>query len=90
MNTTNEKQFKTVNTTDIRFRLGSIISELERTKSPVLIISRSRPKAWLYPFEKGRRREDPFALWYKKILPKYAKISANQLIDLVRKDRDNR
>ena len=90
MNTTNEKQVKTVNTTDIRFRLGSIISELERTKSPVLIISRSHPKAWLYPYEKKRKGEDPFAYWQKKVLPKYSKISAKQLIELVRKDRDNR
>ena len=42
---------QTVNATDIRFNLGRILEDLDRQGNPVLIISRSKPKAWLYPYE---------------------------------------
>lgn len=76
------------NTTDLRFRLGRILAELERIKKPVLIISRSKPKAWLYPYEKTTFAEDLFNKWVLEVSPKYKKINARQLISLIRKDRE--
>ena len=90
MNTTQSADWKTVNTVDIRFRLGEILEELQREKSPILVISRSKPKAWLYPYEDSQNANDLFARWQRQILPKYAKAKAKDLIDLIRKDRDSR
>lgn len=90
MNTTQIGNIDTVNTTDVRFRLGAILNELQRKKTPILLISRSKPKAWLYPYENDMKDQDPFALWRKKVLPKYPKNAANDLIALIRKDRDHR
>ena len=50
MNTTIPAQ-QTINATDIRFNLGKILDDLGRQGNPYLIISRSKPKAWLYPYE---------------------------------------
>jgi len=36
---------QTINATDIRFKLGKILEDLERQGTPFLIISRSKPKA---------------------------------------------
>lgn len=79
---------QTYNTTDVRFRLGKILNELERVKKPVLIISRSKPKAWLYPYDQISSTEDFFEKWEKQALPKYLKIKAKQLITLIRRDRE--
>ncbi|MFN4212622.1 MAG: hypothetical protein ACK4FL_01495 [Microgenomates group bacterium] len=79
---------QTYNTTDIRFRLGKILNQLERIKQPILIISRSKPKAWLYPYDKVSSPEDLFEKWKKQALPKYQKIKAKQLITLIRQDRE--
>lgn len=90
MNITQNMDWKTVNTTDIRFRLGSILEELQRQKAPFLVISRSKPKAWLYPYESGQNADDLFKRWQRQILPKYQKITAKDLIGLIRQDRENR
>lgn len=88
MNTTDIFTPQTCNTTDVRFRLGKILNELERRKKPILIISRSKPKAWLYPYEEIPSGEDFFEKWKKQALPKYLKIKASQLITLIRRDRE--
>lgn len=80
----------TFNATDFRFRLGAILEELERRKKPILIISRSKPKAWLYPYEENSSSEDLFLKWQKEILPKYQKIKARDLISLIRQDREKK
>lgn len=90
MNTTQIHDWRTYNTTDIRFRLGTILEELQRRKKPILIISRSKPKAWLYPYEEIPQGEDFFAKWMKEVLPKYAKIRAKDLITLIRQDREQK
>lgn len=90
MNTTQTSNIITVNTTDIRFRLGAILDQLQRNQSPILLISRSKPKAWLYPYEEESNARGMFDNWYKQILPKYQKAKAKDLISLVRKDRDRR
>ena len=90
MNTTQTSDWKTVNTVDIRFRLGSILEELQRGKSPFLVISRSKPRAWLYPYEGGQNAIDLFARWHRYILPKYKKVKVTNLVSLIRKDRDSR
>lgn len=90
MDTTQILDWQTFNTTDVRFRLGRILTELQRRKKPVLIISRSKPKAWLYPYEVIPAGEDIFIKWQKEVLPKYSKIKAKKLIALIRKDRDQR
>lgn len=90
MNTTQLGNLQTVNTTDVRFRLGAILNELQRRKTPILLISRSKPKAWLYPYEEEGNTKDFFATWYKQILPKYKKAKVKDLISLIRKDRDSR
>ena len=90
MNTTQSADWKTVNTTDIRFRFGSILEELQKGNSPILVISRSKPKAWLYPYESGQNAKDLFARWQRHILPKYQKVKAKDFINLIRKDRDSR
>lgn len=87
MNNTDFEQ-KTFNATDLRFRLGAILAELERRESPILIISRSKPKAWLYPYKESLTKEDFFAKWDKEALPKYRKIKAKDLILLIRRDRE--
>lgn len=89
MNTTNH-QTSTYNATDLRFKLGEILDELERESAPILIISRSKPKAWLYPYEKNIKDQDPFAIWRKNVLPRYPKNATSEFIALIRKDRDNR
>lgn len=90
MNTTQIGSIQTVNTTDVRFRLGAILEDLQRKKTPILLISRSKPKAWLYPFEEDENAQTLFDAWYKRILPKYKKANADDLISLIRKNRDNR
>ena len=79
---------QTVNATDIRFNLGKILEDLDRQGSPLLIISRSKPKAWLYPYEPVSNSRDIFLKWQTEALPKYKKIKANKLINLIRKDRE--
>lgn len=91
MNTTQNLNWQTVNTTDIRFRLGAILDELQRKKTPILLISRSKPKAWLYPYEENINSEDHFTKWDNEVLPRYRKkIKAKDLISLIRNDRDKR
>lgn len=79
---------QTVNTTDIRFNLGKILEDLDRRQSPVLIISRSKPKAWLIPYEATNTVPDLFLEWQTNVLPKYKKIKASNLISIIRKDRE--
>jgi len=79
---------QTINATDIRFNLGKILEDLERQGSPFLIISRSKPKAWLYPYEPVNSSKDFFKKWQTEALPKYKKIKAKNLIRLIRKDRE--
>jgi len=79
---------QTVNATDIRFNLGKILEDLDRQGSPLLIISRSKPKAWLYPYEQLRSSKDLFLKWHKEALPKYKKIKAKNLINIIRNDRE--
>jgi hypothetical protein len=90
MNTTQVLDWQTFNTTDVRFRLGKILEEVKRRGRPALIISRSKPRAWLYPYEEVRGGVDFFAKWQKQVLPKYPKIKARDLISLLRQDRDQR
>ncbi|MBM3209159.1 hypothetical protein FJZ40_02615 [Candidatus Shapirobacteria bacterium] len=90
MDTTQVVNWQTFNTTDVRFRLGKILAEVERRGKPALIISRSRPRAWLYPYKEATNKEDFFNRWQKEVLPKYAKIKASDLISLLRQDRDQR
>ena len=78
---------QTINATNIRFNLGKILEDLERQGSPFLIISRSKPKAWLYPYE-SVASQDLFLKWQKEVLPKYKKIKAKNLISIIRKDRE--
>lgn len=80
---------ETYNATDLRFKLGQILTQLEQKQQPILIISRSQPKAWLYPYHQ-KSTQDFFARWEKNVLPKYKKVKAKELIDLIRKDRDER
>ncbi|PIV09896.1 hypothetical protein COS51_00965 [Candidatus Roizmanbacteria bacterium CG03_land_8_20_14_0_80_36_21] len=79
---------RTINATDIRFNLGKILEDLDRQGSPFLIISRSKPKAWLYPYEPVNSSEDFFLKWQTEALPKYKKIKAKNLISIIRKDRE--
>lgn len=79
---------QTVNATDIRFNLGKILDDLDRQGGPVLIISRSKPKAWLYPYEPVAVSGDLFLKWQIEALPKYKKIKAKNLIGIIRKDRE--
>lgn len=88
MDTTQTLDWRTFNTTDVRFRLGRILAEVQRRRKPVLIISRSKPCAWLYPYEEISSGEDFFAKWQREVLPKYSKIKAKDLIALIRRDRD--
>lgn len=90
MNYTQNAHQAIFNIKDIRLRLGQILSELERRKQPILIIYRSKPKAWLYPYEEHFQTDDLFVKWEKEVLKKYQKIKANDLINLIRKDRDLR
>lgn len=39
-------------------------------------------------YKKNLYFDDPLDKWRKKILPKYQKIRTNQLIDLIRKNRE--
>ena len=87
MNSINTNQ-QTINATDLRFRLGKILEDLGRQGDPFLIISRSKPKAWLYPYENIKSRGDLFLKWKKDILPKYKKVKAKDLIAIIRKDRE--
>lgn len=80
----------TYNATDLRFRLGAILVELERRTTPILIISRSKPCAWLYPYSKKALTDAAFDRWQKKALPKYKRIKAQKMIELVRIDRDRK
>ncbi len=87
MNTTIPDQ-QTINATDIRFNLGKILDDLGRQGNPYLIISRSKPKAWLYPYKPVHSSSEAlFLKWQKEVLPKYKKIKAKNLIDIIRKDR---
>lgn len=87
MNTTIPAQ-QTINATDIRFNLGKILDDLGRQGNPYLIISRSKPKAWLYPYQPVHSSsEDLFLKWGKIVLTKYKKIRARNMIDIIRKDR---
>jgi len=70
--------------------LGAILNELERKKKPILLISRSKPKAWLYPYEENKNPDDLFKKWFSQILPKYKNAKAKEIISLIRKDRDSR
>ena len=79
---------QTVNATDIRFNLGKIFEDLDRQGSPFLIISRSKPRAWLYPYESVDSSGDLFLKWQTQVLPKYKKIKAKNLISILRKDRE--
>ncbi|MBI5123127.1 hypothetical protein HZA75_04695 [Candidatus Roizmanbacteria bacterium] len=79
---------QTINATDIRFNLGKILEDLDRQGTPFLIISRSKPKAWLYPYEPVNSSGDFFLKWQTEVLPKYKKIKAKNLINIIRKDRD--
>jgi len=79
---------QTVNATDLRFNLGKILDDLDRQGSPFLIISRSKPKAWLYPYESVNISVDFFLKWQTEALPKYKKIKAKHLIGVIRKDRE--
>jgi len=79
---------QTVNTTDIRFNLGKILTNLEKRRSPILIISRSKPKAWLYPYETQSLAADLFLQWQRQVLPKYQKIKTKDLLKIIRSDRD--
>ncbi len=79
---------QTVNTTDIRFNLGKILTDLERRRSPILIISRSKPKAWLYPYEAQLSTDDLFLQWQQRVLSKYQKIKTKHLLKIIRHDRD--
>lgn len=90
MNTTQKSTLQTVNTTDVRFRLGQILNELEKKKLPILLISRSKPKAWLYPYEEDENPKELFEKWYTQVRPKYHLAKAKDLISLIRKDRENR
>jgi len=90
MDTTQVLDWQTFNTTDGVLSGEDILAELQRRKKPVLIISRSKPRAWLYPYEIIPMGEDVFSQWHKKVLPKYAKIKVKKLIALIRKDRDQR
>lgn len=89
METTNITQ-QTYNATDLRFRLGAILDELERKKKPVLIISRSKPRAWLVPYDVTMAASELFDEWGKDVLPKYKKVKASELIKLIRQDRERR
>lgn len=80
----------TYNATDLRFKLGAILEELERRSSPILIISRSQPKAWLYPYTQKTLSDSAFEKWQKLAFPKYKKIRAEKMIDLIRKDRERK
>lgn len=80
---------QTFNATELRFRLGMILQKLEDKKQPILIISRSKPKAWLYPYHQ-KPTQDFFAKWQKNILPKYKRVKAKELISLIQKDRNER
>lgn len=82
------EQQQTFNATDIRFRLGKILNELTRRRGPILIIDRSKPRAWLYPYENITDGEDLFIKWEKEVLPRYRRIKAKDLINLIRKDRE--
>ena len=79
---------QTINATDIRFNLGKILKDLDRQRNPYLIISRSKPKAWLYPYEPVNFSKDFFLKWQTEALPKYKKIKAKNLINIIRKDRE--
>lgn len=79
---------QTISATDIRFNLGKILEDLDRQGSPFLIISRSKPKAWLYPYESVNISGDLFLKWQTEALPKYKKIKAKKLISIIRKDRE--
>jgi len=79
---------QTVSAVDLRFNLGKILEDLDRQQSPILIISRSKPKAWLYPYEPTNKSGDLFLKWQTESLPKYKKIRAKNLINIIRKDRD--
>ncbi|MDP4010615.1 MAG: hypothetical protein Q8P72_00120 [Candidatus Roizmanbacteria bacterium] len=79
---------QTINATDIRFNLGKIFEDLDRQGSPFLIISRSKPRAWLYPYESVESSEDLFLKWQTEALPKYKKIKAKDLIGFIREDRE--
>lgn len=79
---------QTINATDIRFNLGKILEDLDRQGTPFLIICRSKPKAWLYPYEPVSSSKDLFLKWQKETLPKYKKIKAKNLISIIRKDRE--
>ncbi|MBI4991246.1 hypothetical protein HZB96_04100 [Candidatus Gottesmanbacteria bacterium] len=89
MNTTNIDT-TTYNATDLRFRLGAILDELDRRSAPILIISRSKPCAWLYPYTKKALTSAAFDKWQKEALPKYKKIKAQKMIELIRIDRDRK
>ena len=78
----------TVNATELRFNLGKILADLERKGNPLLIISRSKPKAWLYPYERANSATDLFTRWRRTALSKYKKIKADNLIAIIRKDRE--
>lgn len=82
------EQQQTFNATDIRFRLGQILNELARKRKPILIINRSKPRAWLCPYENITAEEDLFIKWEKEALPRYRRIKAKDLINLIRKDRE--
>lgn len=87
MNSTIANQ-QTINATDIRFNLGKILKDLGRQGNPFLIISRSKPKAWLYPYQPVHSSsEDLFLKWQKVVLAKYKKIKAKNMLDIIRKDR---
>ena len=79
---------QTISATDIRFNLGKILADLDRQGSPFLIISRSKPKAWLYPYEPMNFSGDLFLKWQTEALPKYNKIKAKELMNIIRKDRE--
>lgn len=79
---------QTISATDLRFNLGKILEDLDRQGNPFLIISRSEPKAWLYPYEAVSSAQDLFLKWQNEALPKYKKIKAKNLISIIRKDRE--
>lgn len=88
MNTTFPNQ-QTINATDIRFNLGKILDSLGRQGNPFLIISRSKPKAWLYPYEPIHSSSgELFLKWGKVVLAKYKKIKAKNMAAIIRKDRE--
>jgi len=79
---------QTVSAVYLRFNLGKILENLDRQQNPVLIVSRSKPKAWLIPYETINTSGDLFVKWQTESLPKYKKIKAKSLINIIRKDRD--